>query len=94
VGVAARAKTDLRVRLAGNEGAVEGGEGEAREVVRLGAATIDPEDDLHLGPSASPTRAIADAEEPPEAQSDEALAEIDRVILAITVERVSAVTHM
>jgi hypothetical protein len=31
---------------------------------------------------------------PPEPQSDEALAEIDRVILAITVERVTAVTHM
>jgi hypothetical protein len=30
----------------------------------------------------------------PEPQSDEALAEIDRVILAITVERVSVVTHL
>jgi Pyridoxamine 5'-phosphate oxidase len=29
-----------------------------------------------------------------EPQSDEALAEIDRVILAITVERVTAMTHM
>jgi PPOX class probable F420-dependent enzyme len=37
---------------------------------------------------------IADADEPPEPLSDEALAEIDRVILAISVDRVSAVTHM
>jgi PPOX class probable F420-dependent enzyme len=37
---------------------------------------------------------IAGTEEPPEPQSDEALAAVDRVILAITVERVSAVTHM
>jgi PPOX class probable F420-dependent enzyme len=37
---------------------------------------------------------IAGTEEPPEPQTDEALAAIDRVILAITVERVSAVTHM
>jgi PPOX class probable F420-dependent enzyme len=48
-----------------------------------------------IGPlTAKIVQRIADAEEPPEAQSDEALAEIDRVILAITVERVSAVTHM
>jgi hypothetical protein len=39
-------------------------------------------------------RRIAGTEEPPEPQSDEALAAHDRVILAITVERVSAVTHM
>ena len=37
---------------------------------------------------------IAGAEEPPEPQSDEALAAVDRVILAITVERVSAITHL
>lgn len=37
---------------------------------------------------------IAGTEEPPEPQSDEALAALDRVILAMTVERVSAVTHM
>ena len=37
---------------------------------------------------------IAGTEEPPEPQSDEALATLDRLILAITVERVSAVTHM
>jgi PPOX class probable F420-dependent enzyme len=45
-------------------------------------------------PTAEIMQRIADAEEPPEPQSDEALAEIDRVILAITVERVSAVTHI
>jgi hypothetical protein len=32
--------------------------------------------------------------EPPEAQSDEALAAVDRVILAITVERVSAANYI
>jgi PPOX class probable F420-dependent enzyme len=37
---------------------------------------------------------IAGAEEPPEPESDEALAALDRVILAITVERVSAITHL
>jgi PPOX class probable F420-dependent enzyme len=37
---------------------------------------------------------IAGMDEPPDPESDEALAKIDRVILAITVERVSAVTHM
>ena len=37
---------------------------------------------------------IAGTEEPPEAQSDEALAAIDRVILAITVDRVRAVSHL
>jgi hypothetical protein len=37
---------------------------------------------------------IADVDEPPEPLSDEALAEVNRVILAITVDRVSAVTHM
>jgi len=48
-----------------------------------------------IGPlTAKIMQPIADAEEPPEAPSDEALAAIDRVILAITVERVSAVTHM
>lgn len=45
-------------------------------------------------PTAKIMRRIADAEELPEPQSDEALAEIDRVILAITVEHVTAVTHM
>ena len=45
-------------------------------------------------PTALIMQRVADAEEPPEPQSDEALAAVDRVILAIGVERVSAVTHM
>jgi PPOX class probable F420-dependent enzyme len=45
-------------------------------------------------PTALIMQRIAGADEPLEPRSDEALAEIDRVILAITVERVSAVTHI
>jgi PPOX class probable F420-dependent enzyme len=37
---------------------------------------------------------ITGANEPPEPQTDEALAAVDRVVLAVTVERVSAVTHL
>jgi PPOX class probable F420-dependent enzyme len=37
---------------------------------------------------------ITRAEEPPEPMSDEALAEVGRVILAITVERVSSVSYI
>lgn len=37
---------------------------------------------------------IADAAEPPEPMSDEALAEVGRVILAITIERVSAANYL
>jgi PPOX class probable F420-dependent enzyme len=39
-------------------------------------------------------QAIAGTKEPPDPQSDEALAAIDRVVLAITVERVSAVNYL
>jgi PPOX class probable F420-dependent enzyme len=45
-------------------------------------------------PTARIMQRIAGMDEPPEPQSDEALAEIDRAILAITVDRVNAVTHM
>jgi PPOX class probable F420-dependent enzyme len=45
-------------------------------------------------PTALIVQRIAGSEELPEVQSDEALADVDRVILAITVERVTAVTHM
>lgn len=45
-------------------------------------------------PTAAIMQRIAGTDEPPEAQSDEALAAIDRVILAISVERVSAITHL
>jgi hypothetical protein len=37
---------------------------------------------------------LADLPEPPETQSDEAPAAIDRVILAITVEAVTAVNYV
>jgi hypothetical protein len=45
-------------------------------------------------PTARIMQRIAGMDEPPEPQSGEALAEVDRVILAITIDRVSAVTHM
>ena len=45
-------------------------------------------------PTARIMQRIAGMDEPPEPQSDQALAEIDQVILTITVDRVSAVTHM
>jgi hypothetical protein len=45
-------------------------------------------------PTAAIMQRIAGTDEPPEAQSDEALAAVDRVILAISVERVSAITHL
>jgi PPOX class probable F420-dependent enzyme len=57
-----------------------------------GRAEILTED---IGPAtASIMQRIAGTDEPPEAQSDQALADIDRVILAISVERVSAITHL
>ena len=37
---------------------------------------------------------IAGMDEPPEPQTDDALASIDRVILAITVEKVTAVSYI
>jgi PPOX class probable F420-dependent enzyme len=45
-------------------------------------------------PTALVMQRIADLPEPPEPQSDEALAAIDRVILAIAIDRVSAVTYI
>jgi hypothetical protein len=48
-----------------------------------------------IGPAtAAIVHRIADLPEPPEAHSDEALAAIDRVILAITVEAVTAVNYL
>jgi PPOX class probable F420-dependent enzyme len=48
-----------------------------------------------IGPAtARVMQRIAGTEEVPEVQTDEALAAVDRVILAIAVERVSAITHM
>lgn len=49
----------------------------------------------NIGPAtAAIMRRIADLPELPEARSDEALAAIDRVILAITVEAVTAVNYL
>ena len=48
-----------------------------------------------IGPAtAAIVHRFTDLPEPPEAQSDEALAAIDRVILAITVEAVTAVNYL
>ena len=48
-----------------------------------------------IGPAtAAIVHRIADLPEPPKAQSDEALAAIDRVILAITVEAVTSVNYL
>jgi PPOX class probable F420-dependent enzyme len=44
--------------------------------------------------TASIAQRITGSEEPPEAMSDEALAEAGRVILAISIERVTAATHL
>jgi PPOX class probable F420-dependent enzyme len=57
-----------------------------------GRAEILTED---IGPAtASVIQRIAGTPEPPEAQSDEALAAIDRVVLAVEVERVSAANYI
>ena len=57
-----------------------------------GPAEILTED---IGPlTALVVQRITGADEPPEPQTDEALAAVDRVVLAVTVERVSAVTHL
>jgi PPOX class probable F420-dependent enzyme len=48
-----------------------------------------------IGPAtAAVMQRIAGTPEPPEPQSDEALTAVDRVILAITVERVAAVNYI
>ncbi len=46
------------------------------------------------GPTAMIAQRIMRGEEPPEPLSDEALAEASRVMLALTVERVTAVSHI
>ena len=45
-------------------------------------------------PTAAIMQRITGADEPPEPMSDEALAEVGRVILAITIERVSAANYI
>ena len=48
-----------------------------------------------IGPAtAAIMQRIAGLDEPPEPQSDEALAAVDRVVLAITVERVAAANYL
>jgi PPOX class probable F420-dependent enzyme len=48
-----------------------------------------------IGPAtASIMQRIADMPEPPEPQTDEALASVDRVVLVITIERVRAVSYI
>ncbi len=45
-------------------------------------------------PTAAIMHRIAGTDEPPEPQTDEDLAAVDRVVLAITVERITAATHL
>jgi PPOX class probable F420-dependent enzyme len=48
-----------------------------------------------IGPAtAAVAQRVMGSDEPPEPQTDEALAAVGRVIIAITVQRVAAVTHM
>jgi PPOX class probable F420-dependent enzyme len=71
---------------------VRGDEQPYPSAVLSGAAEIVTEG---IGPAtAAIMRRIAGMAEPPEPQSDEALAAIDRVILTITIERVSAVNYI
>jgi PPOX class probable F420-dependent enzyme len=57
-----------------------------------GAASILTE---HIGPpTAAILQRISGAPEPPEPLTDDALREVGRVVLAIDVERVTAVSHM
>ena len=46
------------------------------------------------GPTARIAQRISGATEPPEPMSDDALAEVGRVILAITIERVTAANYI
>ncbi|HEY4427706.1 MAG TPA: pyridoxamine 5'-phosphate oxidase family protein [Solirubrobacteraceae bacterium] len=48
-----------------------------------------------IGPAtAAVAQRFMGADEPPEEQSDEALASVGRVVIAITIERVAAVSHL
>lgn len=71
---------------------VVGSEQPYPSAVFSGSATILNTD---IGPAtASIMQRIAGTPEPPEPRSDEELAAVDRVILAITIERVSAVNYL
>ena len=71
---------------------VRGDEQPYPSAVFSGGAEILTKD---IGPAtAAVMQRIAGTAEPPEPQSDEALTAVDRVILAITVERVAAVSYI
>jgi PPOX class probable F420-dependent enzyme len=71
---------------------VRGDEQPYPSAVFSGAAEILRED---IGvPTAAVMQRIADAPEPPEPQTDEALAALDRVVLAIAIDTVSAVNYI
>ncbi|MGO9488750.1 MAG: pyridoxamine 5'-phosphate oxidase family protein [Solirubrobacteraceae bacterium] len=71
---------------------VMGFEGPFPSATFSGSAEILTQD---IGPAtAAVAQRIMGSDEPPEAQTDEALAAVGRVIIAITVERVAALTHM
>jgi len=46
------------------------------------------------GPTAALAQRFMQLDEPPEPQTDEALASVGRVILALTIERVAAISHL
>lgn len=71
---------------------VRGDEQPYPSAVFSGSAEILTED---IGaPTALVMQRVAGTPDPPEPQTDEALAAVDRVILAITVERVAAVNYI
>ena len=71
---------------------VHGSEPPFPSATLAGPAEIRTED---IGPgTAAVMGRIMGLDEPPEAQSDEALAEVGRVLLAITIERVGPVTYL
>lgn len=86
----------LKARDVGRAGwaslCVRGDEQPYPSAVFSGSAEIVTSD---IGPpTARIMQRIGGMPEPPEPQSDDALAAVDRVILAITVERVSAVNYL
>jgi hypothetical protein len=67
----------------------------SRTAVFVGDLRRPRRDTENIGaPTATIMQRITRAAEPPEPMSDEALAEVGRVILAITVERVTAANYI
>jgi PPOX class probable F420-dependent enzyme len=90
--LAARAKTKDVLRTGWASLSVAGPERPHPSATFSGPAEILTRD---IGEStARVMQRISGAGEPPETMSDEALAEVDRVILAISIEGVSAVAHL